>query len=171
WQWRVPPLILFVGYVLLSSRNPANDDNPHTVHAVACVASAGLVWLFLSRIQQRPQWLYPFNVTFPAHLGMIALAQVRYERPKTSPPLATSVCAVGGWLLLLAPCVLMMRGTSAAFVAAALALPAVLLAVAVFSWLQPCMDACPLDVPRWLRQGACAGSASVLVVLPVLFGD
>jgi phytol kinase len=169
WRWLVPPAILFVGYVFLSCRNPANDDNPHTVHAVACVASAGLVWLFLSRIQQRPEWLYPFTVTFAAHLGMIALAQVRFERPKTPALLALSACAAGGWLLLLAPYVLIEQGTSRAWLEAMLALPAVALAVAVFSWLQPGMDACPLDVPRWLRQGACAGAASVLAVLPLLF--
>jgi phytol kinase len=164
WPWLVPPAVLFAGYVLLSCRNATNKDTTHNVHGVICVASAGLAWLFLSKIVDRPQWIYPFTVAFAAHLGMIALAQLRFQWPAMAVLAAVAAAVAFGWFALLAPYVAIEKGTAQAFAAAALALPPVALAVAAFALLQPYLTACPLDTPRWLRQGFCAAAASVLAV-------
>jgi phytol kinase len=169
WPWLIPPLVLFAGYVWLSYRNATNRDTTHNVHAVTCVASAGLIWLFLSRIWDRPEWYYPFTVAFAAHLGMIALAQLRFQRPALAPPAAVVVAVAFGSLLLV-PYVAIAQGTPRAFAEAALAVPAVAVAVTAFALFQPGLNAGPLNTPRWLRQGACAAAASLLAVLPLLMG-
>src|SRR5262249_18317595 len=122
----------------------------------------------LSRIQDRPEWFFPFSVAFAAHLGIIALAQVRFARPKAPALLSLSGCAAGGWLLILGAYVLIERCSALALLQGALALPAVVLAVGAFSSLQPNLDSGPLDTPRWLRQGACAAAASLLAAVPLL---
>jgi phytol kinase len=164
WRWLTPPLVLFAAYVLLSSRNASNKDTTHNVHGVLCVASAGLAWLFVSKIGDRPEGFYPFTVAFAAHAGMIALAQVRFERPAATPAAAFAFAAAFGWFLLLGPYVAIERLTPRAFAEAAVALPLVALAVAGFGLLQPGLSCCPVDTPRWLRQGACAAAASALAV-------
>jgi hypothetical protein len=156
---------MFGGYVFLSSRNDSNKDTTHNSHGVLCVASAGLAWLFLSKIVGRPEWVYPFTVAFAAHLGIIALAQLRYERPTLNASAALVAASAFGWLLLFLPYVAIEQWAPKAFAEAALALPLVALAVGAFGLLQPSMTCCPLDTPRWLRQGACAAVASALAIL------
>jgi phytol kinase len=167
WHWLVPPLVLYAGYVSLSCRNPVDKDYPHTIHAVSCTALVGLVWLFLSVSQERPDWFYPFAVAFAANLGMVALAQMRYDYVAQPVVVSLGLSAVGAWLAILGPFALMGMGVGAA----CFGLPAVALAVVAFYFLQPDMENCPVDAPRWLRQTSCAAVASGLAALvPLLLG-
>ncbi len=165
WRWLVPPLMLYLGYVWLSHRNPVDPGCPHTVHAVAASASVGLIWLFLALSFGMPGWLYPFAVAFAANLGIVALAQSRHDRP-TLPVWAALAASAGmAWLAVLGPYVLMLMCANRACVEACLGLPAVALAACVFCLLQPGLESCPVDPARWLRQCLCAALASGLAAL------
>jgi phytol kinase len=170
WRWLLPPLMLYLGYVWLSHRNPVDPSCPHTVHAVAASASVGLAWLFLSLSFRRPDWLFPFAVAFAVNLAIVALAQVRHDRPAQPLVLALVLCASGAWLAVLAPYAMTCLGSGRACREALVALPAVAGATGLFLALQPRLECCPVDGPRWLRQCACAAAASgaAALALPLL---
>src|SRR5262249_9068807 len=103
WQWLLPPLILFLTYTLLSPRTEVNSRRIHNVHAVACVSSAGLLWLFLAKILDRPKFLFPYTLAFAAHLAIIGIARLKNDYPDRSGAAIVAVCIVKGWFLLFLP--------------------------------------------------------------------
>lgn len=168
WAWLLPPLVLFTASAVLSLRYPANKDKTINVQAVVGVTAVGLIWLFLAQVQERPEWLYPFTVSFAAQLSMVTLGRLRFAHPKASAALLLGVSVGAGWLLMLALYVRAQHESARAIQDAVVALPVVTLAVVAFYLIQPGMDDCPVDRARWVRQAACAAVASVLVVLPGL---
>jgi phytol kinase len=162
WHWLVAPLILFVSYTLLSPRTESNTRRIHNVHAVLCVSSAGLVWLFLSRIFGNPEFLYPYTLAFAAHLAIIGIARLRFDYPRMSALWLLTACTVRGWLLLFLPYLLAEGVTPTNVRLALLALPGVAFAALAFYATQPGLHDCPTDVPRWLRQATHAGLGSVV---------
>jgi phytol kinase len=164
WSWLLPPLLVFASYTLHSPRAPGESQKVHNIHAILSVSSVGLLWLFLSRLQDRPGWYYPFTVSFAAHLAIIGLARRWCASPKRPTTLLLIVCIGEGWLLLMAAYVLLEGGSTQSFVEALVALPATAAAACGFCLLQPGMDDCPVDTARWLRQAACSGAASVLAL-------
>lgn len=169
WRWVVLPLLLFLSSAALSFRYPANKDKMLNVHAVVSVMSGGLAWLFLSRLQNYPEWLYPYAVSFAAHLGIITLTRLRLANPTAAGPVLLVVCVAAGWMPMMALYGFVQDGTPRAVREAAAALIPVALAVAAFAALQPGMDDCPIDTPRWLRQATCAAAASVLAAIVIPF--
>jgi phytol kinase len=81
WHWLLAPLVLFVSYTLLSPRTEANSRQIHTVHAVLSVYAAGLMWLFLFRLLDRDEFLFPYTLAFAAHLAIIGIARLKYDYP------------------------------------------------------------------------------------------
>src|SRR5262249_33805315 len=152
WHWLLAPLILFVTYNMFSSRIEKSPHPGHNVHAVVAVASSGFLWLFLYRIFDRPDFLYPYTVAFAAHLAMIVA--VRLCSAFAAMPLVTllAISCTVGWLLLLGPYVLAEGPTTTTLVAALIALPAVSLVTVVFCLTQPSFNDCPVDTLRWLPQ-------------------
>lgn len=167
WPWLLPPLMLFLTYTLLSPRTPENSQRVHNIHAVICVSSTGLTWLFLSRILERPEYLYLCTLSFAAHLAIIGIARLGYDYPQMSGPSLLLLCIVQGWLLLFIPYVLMKDFDPVALLLTALALPAVALAGLGFYALQPEVRNCPADTPRWLRQAVLAGLGSAVGLVPL----
>jgi phytol kinase len=162
WHWLLAPLILFFSYTLLSPRTEHNTRRIHNVHAVVCVSSAGLGWLFLSRIFDVPEFLFPYTLAFAAHLAIIGIARLRFDYPQMSALWLLTVCITKGWLLLFLP-YLLAEGISAAHVKLTLlGLPGVALAALAFYATQPGIRDCPTDTPRWLRQAAHAALGSVV---------
>lgn len=167
WPWLLPPLVLFLSYTMLSPRTPANIQRIHNIHAVVCVSSAGLIWLFLYRIFDREDFHYLFTLSFAAHLAIIGIARLGFDYPTLPAPRLLFICTVQGWLLLFVP-YLVMHGFSDMMVTQTLvALPVVALAALFFYSTQPQVRDCPCDAPRWLRQAASAGLASALGLLPL----
>ena len=62
----------------MSPRTKDNSRRIHNIHAVIGVTAAGLIWLFLSRILDRPEFLYLFTLAFAAELAIIAVARLGY---------------------------------------------------------------------------------------------
>ena len=170
-RWLLAPLLLFVSYTLLSPRTEVNSRRIHNVHAVVCVASAGLIWLFLYRIlgsHDEVKFRYLFTLSFAAHLAIIGIARLRYDYPRLPAWSLLLICVVQGWLLIFLPYVLVEHFGAMALRWTLFGLPAVAVAAVGFYWTQPHIDNCPADTPRWLRQAANAGLGSVLGLVPVL---
>jgi len=162
WLWLLAPCLLFVSLVGVTFRYPAPKDRVLNVHPVVAATAVGLIWLGLSKVFDRPDWLYPGAVSFAAHLGMVTLARLRRENPTAPASLLLAVSTGGGWLIIMTGYAAILNGTPAAVREAALALPMVALAVFGFYFTQSGMDDCPSDTPRWLRQTMWAAVASLL---------
>jgi phytol kinase len=167
WEWMLAPVILYFTYSYLAPRTPVSTRRHHTVHAVACVASTGLFWLFLAIILNRQEFLYLFTLAFAAHLAMIGVASVKLDYPRLSGAAAVSLCVAISWPLMFGP-YLALRGLDACTLCCSLvALPGIALATTAFYVIQPEITNCPADTPRWLRQGLLATLGSLLGLLPL----
>jgi phytol kinase len=170
WRWLLAPLILFLSYTLLSPRTEVNSRRIHNVHAVVCVSSAGLLWLFVYRIlgdaALEGQFLYLFTLSFAAHLAIIGIARLGYDYPRLSTRSLLAICVLQGWLFLFVPYLVVESFQPLPMRCALCALPGVALAALGFYVTQPQVHNCPLDTPRWLRQAANAGIGSTVGLLP-----
>jgi len=170
WRWLLAPLILFLSYTLLSPRTEVNSRRIHNIHAVVCVSSAGLLWLFAYRILGDPaleeRFLYLFTLSFAAHLAIIGIARLGYDYPRLSAPSLLVLCVLQGWLLLFLPYLVLEWFRPLQMRCTFCALPGVALAALGFYATQPQVHNCPLDTPRWLRQAANAGLGSTVGLLP-----
>jgi phytol kinase len=171
WRWLLAPLILFLSYTLLSPRTEATRRRVHNVHAVVCVCSAGLVWLFLFRVlgdpEQEAAFLYLFTLSFAAHLAIIGVARLRRDYPELSARSLVGACVLQGWLLMFLPYLVLEWFSPVSLRCALCALPAVAVAAAGFYCTQPQIHDCPADTPRWLRQAATAGIGSAIGLAPL----
>ncbi len=169
WRWLLAPLVLFLAYTLLSPRTEVNSRRIHNIHAVIAVSAAGLIWLFLYRLMDRPEreFLYLFTLAFAAELAIIAIARLGYDYPRMSGPSLLTVCILEGWGLLFVPFIALEWSEPMCVPYAFMALPGVALAAIGFYLTQPTVRDCPTNAPRWLRQAASGalGSAAGLVPL------
>src|SRR5262249_43915369 len=151
-----------------------NSRRIHNIHAVVCVSSAGLLWLFLYRIlgdrELEERVLYLFTLAFAAHLAIIGIARLGYDYPRMKAVALLVVCVVQGWLLLFLPSVLLEWCRPRPPLCALCALPGVAVAALGFYATQPQVRDCPADTPRWLRQAAHAGIGSALGLVPFYLG-
>jgi phytol kinase len=171
WQWLLAPLVLFVTYTLLSPRTEENSRRIHNIHAVVCVASAGMIWLFLAVIMERPEFLLPYTTAYAGHLAIIGIARLKFDKRNIPDSALVGLCVVKGWLLQFAPYFAAEAWTESLtdvkMEGAFVALAGAALAACVFYFTQPGLDDCPLDTPRWLRQGCAAGLGSAVGVVPL----
>jgi phytol kinase len=166
WHWLLAPLILFLTYTMFSRRREAADARNHNVHAVVCVASAGLVWLFLAKILDRERdFLLPYTLAFAAHLAIIAVSRLRHEYPKVPGAAMLGLCITKGWLFIFVPYLLAEGFTERTLKETLIGLVGVAVATVAFYWTQPGMDDCPADTPRWLRQATDAALGSMVGLL------
>jgi phytol kinase len=170
WKWLVPPLALFVSYPLLSPRNPRNTARIHDIRAVLCVSSAGLLWLYLSRVFGAPEYFFPFTTAIAAHLAIAGVARLRCDCP--SRPLRSVLVQsiLLGWSIVFLPYFIVQGYSRLAMEQCGIASIAVAAATLIFNSTQPGMEDCPTDGPRWFRQGyivlvisAAAGAVAVIV--------
>ena len=172
WPWLVGPAALLVTYTLLCAESWLGSATlaraRHKVDAVACVASAGLVWLFVARTTHWGEVLrFPFTVAFAAHAGMIALAHLRDgNRRPAGGRVVAEAAAVAGALVLVPFVLLDAHGGAAGLWQLGVGGVAVAAATGAFASWQERMDDCPTNTSRWLRQGV-LGVASSLVGLSV----
>ena len=167
--WVLPPFILFSCYTLIFPSPQWKVERHQNVYAVLSVSSAGLVWLFLARVLNRPDFLLPYTIAFAAHLAIIGLARVRIDRPQSRTWVVLLLCVAKGCLLLMAPVLalaLLAQGDSASVLRwvlwAGAGVAGVTVAVLLFCLTQPNLCNCPTDVPRWLRQAAHVAAGSAL---------
>jgi phytol kinase len=173
WHWLLAPLALFLSYTLLSPKNPVNIRRVHTIHAVAAVAAPGLIWLFLEtlldreKLLDRPAFLLPFTITFAGQLAIIGIARLKCDYPAMRGPTLLAICILKGWVFVFTPYLLSERLAPAALTGTALGLAGVAVAALAFFLMQPGLDDCPTDTPRWLRQAGAASLGSMVGLVPL----
>jgi phytol kinase len=165
WKWLVPPMVFFISYPLLSRRTKRNTARVHDIHAVLSVTSAGLLWLCLSKVLHNPAFYFPFTVAFAAHLAIVGTTRIRCDHPALSVPVVVRRCILVGWLILFLPYYVLEGLAQRAAVQGIAALIAVTIATLAFNHVQPRMEDCPTDEPRWLRQAGIVFACSVLALL------
>lgn len=167
WHWVVAPVILLVSYGRLSPRTEENSRQIHNVHAVISVASAGLIWLFLAHTFHREDFLFPYTLSFAAHLSIIGVARLRYDYPRMSTSSLLGFCIGAGWLLIFLPYLVFEGFTLQRMTWVIISIAGVAAAAMGFYWSQPGIDDCPIDGPRWMRQAINAGLGSLAGLLPL----
>jgi phytol kinase len=151
WQWLVPPLLLLLAYNLFSPRKITQEHRTHNALAVLAVASAGLMWLFLYRIWQQPELLFPYTLAFAVHLAIIAWSLLYPRFPAAK--LVMVACVVASWGLIFLPYILMEQVSRLSLTQAGAALLISAVAFGVFYVFEPRRDGIyPASGPRWLRQ-------------------
>jgi phytol kinase len=151
WQWLIPPAILLLSYTFFFPGKITAADRTHNVYAVLSIASAGLVWLFLYRIWQQPDFLFPYTLAFAIHLAVIAwnLVYPRYSSVRV----VMIACVLLSWLLMFAPYVLIERRSRLSLVQSAAALVICCVAFGIFYLWEPRHEGIyPATGARWFRQ-------------------
>lgn len=141
---------------------------PYNIYAVISVASGGLLWLFLFRVLDRPELLYPFTLTFAVQLAVLLLVARKHGGRRAAYRLVLE-SIVTGWLLLFVPFVLMAGVTGPAIKISFMALFGVGLATTVFYYGQPVLNYYPTDQLRWLRQAGCGILGSLVGIISLYF--
>jgi phytol kinase len=167
WRWLVAPLTLLLAYTMLSPRTASNSRRIHNIHAVIGVAAAGLIWLFLSRLLDRPEFLYLFTLAFAAELAIIGVARLGFDYPHLSAPRLLAICVLQGWALLFVPYLVLEWSEPLCLRCVLGALPGVALAAVGFYLTQPNVRDCPADRPRWVRQAAHGAIGSAVGLVPL----
>jgi len=137
WPWLVAPLTLLISYPFLIYRTfpfqtslapdqqPRMDWEPkdvpftkiwqpqrwqrvHNVHAVLSVAATGLCWLFLYRLTDTADLIYPYTLGFAGNLAIIGIARLSPDRYWSRDRAQwVAFYTLLSWLLLYAPLVVM----------------------------------------------------------------
>jgi phytol kinase len=178
WQWLLAPVTVYLSYTWFAPRTASNRRRIHNIHAVVCVASTGLCWLFLDRLLNWPQLLFPYTLSYAAHLAIIGVIRLRRCEQRLSAPVLIGVAGFVGWALLLGPYLVIQawfparafeNSTTTLAWQVVFGIGGVLLAAAAFYCTQPGLHDCPADGRRWLRQAVHAGLVSSLGLAAVYF--
>ncbi len=163
--WLVGPAALLTGYTLLCPGVWREATRPvrHNADAVASVSAAGFAWLFAAWVSHLgDRLLFPFTLTFAAHLGMVALAHLREADRRAAGARAVAEAAGIGVAGVLVPYLaLCARPLATAAWEAGVGVAAVAAATALFGWSQKRMEDCPANPARWWRQGSIAALVSL----------
>ena len=161
WHWLVPPAIAFVGYAWMSPKTPENSRRIHDVPAVFAVWAVALVWLALARTAGEMRFIYPFALVFAAHVAIFGASRMAGDFPDRPLGRLVTIAIAKSWLMVFGP-FLLVEGASSANVLLAVAAGA---GISIGAWsfvrVQPAIRRTPTDLPRWVRQAACAGAGSV----------
>jgi phytol kinase len=166
WPWLLPPLLVFVTYKLWPTAL-SDARRAHTVHAVLCVSSGGLVWLFLSRFGDWPALLFPYTLAYAAHMAIIGVVRLKRAYPLWRGRVLVPVCTLVAGGLLVGPLLWTELIPGRTLDLALAALLGISGATASFYLTQPGMNDCPTDSPRWLRQALLAGLGSLAGLAPL----
>jgi phytol kinase len=151
WQWLIAPAMLLVAYTFFFPGKITQSERTHNVYAVLSIASAGLLWLFLFRIWQQPELLFPYTLAFAIHLALIA-SSLLY--PRYSPArLVMLACVLVSWGLMFVPYVLIEGRSRVSLLQAGIALLVCVIAFGIFYFFEPRREGIyPASGARWFRQ-------------------
>ena len=167
WRWMVAPFTLFVVYALLSPRTARTNWRLHDIHSVVSITSVSLLWLFLARTLGRAEFFYPYTLGYAIHLAIMGIARLKHDYPRLPDPVVLSTAVVKSWLLLFLPFVLLEGFTAKILLMVLGGFVGTALGGIAFYTIQPGLDDCPADAPRWVRQAGIAATASVLSLVPL----
>ncbi len=158
WEWVVAPLMVFLTYTVFWPRRRLVRQRPHEVIAIVAVSS-GLAWLLAAVVLQRPGFLYPYTISFAAHMCFIGITWYRLARPGLAPAVTLFRSALTAWVVMFIPFALIERHNQFMVTSSLLALLWLVAAGAAFTFLTPRSGA---KATLWARDAAIALAASLL---------
>lgn len=170
WQWVLAPGILFVNYLFLGPVKKTAEERVHTIHTTLVVTLPGLFWLLLYYRHPNPEFFLNYNLAYMAELICIFIAQWAFEFKTKSLGRITAKAGLVSLAMIMTPYFVItfkdLRATECVFV-----LTCALLSGQLFRFLQPQIRDCPLDLGRYLRQGAIGFAISTLPLITTAFFD
>jgi phytol kinase len=153
WPWLLAPATLFATYSWFLP-GKATEIGKHNVYAVTSVAAAGLLWIFLAKVDSRPELLFAYTAGYAMHLSMLGWTLICFRRPAKTPWSAGPLLVVQCWLLMFVPYLLTSGISLHSLERTSIALAVCALAFAVFCLVEPRTERGYAATPiRWVRQG------------------
>ena len=166
WRWIIPPLALFVSYLMSSSRTVLDHERVFHFPVLLATAAAGQLWLVLYWASGRPELFSPFAAAFGGNLAIVALVRDAHARP-SAPRLALAFTDAGkGILLIVLPAAITVAQGGAGALLFGLGTLAVLVSTFAFALAQPGLARYPIDATRWVRQAVATTAGSALCLIP-----
>jgi phytol kinase len=160
-RWLVPPVLVFIGYSLMSPRTPENSRRMHDVAVILSVWVAAVAWLTIARAIGDSRLIFPFTLVFATHLAIFGTSRLAADFPTRAVPILVARALFISWIVVLVPFVLL-EGVAGSTVLLSLGgVAAMALGVILFVRTQPSIRSAPQDRRRWALQAASAGIASV----------
>ena len=106
----------------------------------------------------------PFTIAFGGHLAIAGIARLKCDYPQLRDGRIIALSIAIAWLIEFALYIVAVGASAAAILAAAIGLIGIAAVALIFWFIQPGLDDCPTDTPRWIRQ-ALAGTVGSLVGL------
>ncbi|HEY9699554.1 MAG TPA: hypothetical protein V6D10_20005 [Trichocoleus sp.] len=194
WQWFIPPGILFITYPLFvpwidQHQSPLSDterqmmlwlptdpdthprqwERVHNIYSVLSVCAAGLLWLTLFVLLDRPEFLYPYTLAYSANLAVIGVAgisPVNYWHLSQIGFLLANI--LKAWVILALPMLCVIGISPVLLLHAGLILLGTMLAAIGYYLAQPLLRSLPTDLPAWSCRPIFALLGSLLCLLPLL---
>lgn len=167
WLWSLPPLILFIGYPLLWPRAALLRRHPHDIHAVITICAPGLIWLGLAQILHRPEFFFPYTVSYAVQLACIGVAYYREVAHRVAGPSQLGTCVIRSWTPLFVPFVLLTGLNTTALARAGAALVVITTATVILNLVIPRPGTYAIASFPWLRQALIGSIASALCLIPL----
>ena len=153
WRWLVAPTLLFAGYSLFVPKTFLVNARKDNVYAVASVASAGLLWLYLAHLRENQGLLFPYTAGYTVHLAILGWTLHVLREPAVGAWKRGAAILVQCWLVMFVPYVLIESFSRFSFVHAVLALPLCGLAFAFFCYVEPRREGLySVGAWRWVRE-------------------
>ncbi len=166
WRWALPPLIQLLSYATITMQSPQKQLPMFRFPVVLAQIAGSVFWLLVYRESGEQSFFYPFVSCYAANVAIIALVRHKFATPNVHWFHALSANALKG-MIVGVPSILMVDGLMMkAFLELSVCLIAVVVATALFYWLQPSLSTFPVDRPRWIRQALIVAASSAIMLLP-----
>jgi phytol kinase len=161
-EWFISPAILFACYSFFAPHDLIESARKDNVYPVASVAAAGLLWLFLAKVNGHPHLIFPYTVAYGAHLAILGWTLSVLRDSSQSPWRRGTVLVFEAWVLIFAPYVWLEGATTSAVECALAALVICAVSFAAFCIIERRHHGLyAADGWRWLRQAALVGLFTV----------
>ena len=155
WRWLIAPALLFLSYSYFVPRTYLANTRKDNVLAVASVASAGLLWLYLAHVRDDRGLMFPYTAGYTVHLAILGWTLHVLRAPAFGAWKRGLVLVLQCWLLMFVPYALMGGFSRAALLQVAVALPLCAFAFLLFCIIEPRHEGLySVGGWRWLREGA-----------------
>jgi len=153
WQWLIAPAMLFAFYSIFlhdSRLIAARRDN---VYAVASVASAGLLWIYLAKETGSQALIFPYTAAYTVHFALLGWTLSVLRNPAKSAWKHGTILLLKCWVLMFAAYFFIAGFSRDAAWRALIALPVCGVSFALFCIFEPRHTGLYSDNGwRWLRQ-------------------
>jgi phytol kinase len=160
-RWLVPPLLVFVGYSLMSPSTPENSRRMHDVPVILSVWVAAIAWLAIARAAGDARLIFPFTLVFATHLAIFGTSRLAADFPNRAVPILVGRALFISWIVVLLPFVLLEGVAGRTLLLSIGGVAAMAIGVVLFVRTQPSIRSAPQDRRRWALQAASAAVASM----------